>query len=244
MARKRKKRRAINWGPAIAALLILNVAIGLTFSTVTGVRKLRIINAQPHDKKRLQALAQTLVGTPYSRVDVNQFESQVLSGRDIYTADLSHNLFGLAVLRLQYRRPVAQVINSPQTFLDTQGVLYSTPETFAYMRRLSLEPEYSQAVLSFAQAWPSQAVADLCIKLDSFDQLKSAVVYMNRSGRLRLLRENSGEVDLGGVEALDEKLRKLRQLLDERPDLLDSVKRLSLADPARPAAVPRSRSAS
>lgn len=238
MARKRKKRRAINWAPLLGLLLAVNIVLGLLFSPVTSVTRLRVVGAQPHDVKRIGLLGQSLQGIPSSRIQVGRFESQVLSQRDVYTADLSRNLFGSAVLHMKYRRPVAQLMNVPHAYLDDQGVLYTTPETFGDMRQVSLAPEYVQAVATYTQGWPSGVVANLCINLNSFEQLKGAVVYLDATGRLRLLKENSGAVDLGGTEALDEKLRKLRQFLNERPDLLEKVKTLNFTDPARPTAIP------
>lgn len=238
MARKRKKRRAVNWSPVLGALLTVNVILGLLFSPVTSVTRARVVGAQPHDVKRLTSLLQSLRGTPSSRIQVGQFESQVLAQRDVYSADLSRNLFGSAVVHLKYRRPVAQLVNMPHAYLDDQGVLYNTPETFANIRQLNLAPEYSQAVASFAQGWPSGVIAKLCTDLDSFEQLRGAVVYLDTTGRLKLSKENIGEVNLGGTEALEEKLRKLRQFLLERPDLMTKVRTLDLTDPARPTATP------
>ncbi|MEA2552272.1 MAG: cell division protein FtsQ [Fimbriimonadaceae bacterium] len=231
----KRKKKAINWGPVLAIALAVNVVLGLFLSPITSVRKLRILGAQPHDTTRLRELAHSLQGVPFGLMPAERFESEVLRQRDVYNADLSHNLFGSGVLRLQYRRPVAILLGVPNTYLDDQGVLYGSPEVIPGIRQLSLQEDYMQPVVALTQPWPSAVVAHLCNKLDSFAELEGGVVHLDTTGRLWISKENSGKVDLGGTEALDEKLRKLRQLLDDEPTLLSKVKTLTLTDPSRPA---------
>lgn len=234
MARK-SKRKAINWGPAIGAALGANVVLGLLFSPLTSVRHIRIVGAQPHDAQRLAALAQGLRGVPFMLVPTTRIEGAVMASRDVYNASLAHNLFGSAVLRIGYRRPVAALADAPHIYLDNEGVLFGSPENSAGVRQLGLDPVYLEPTVALTLPWPSTLVADLCTKLNSFDQLKDAVVHVDKTGRLWLSEDKAGKVDLGGPEQLDEKLRKLKHLLDDDPQLLTRLQSLTLIDPSHPA---------
>ncbi len=234
MARK-SKRKSINWKPVLGTALCLNVVFGLLFSPLTSVRNIRVVGVQPHDLERLDGISQRLRGVPFMLVPTTKLEGMAMAPRDVYNADLSHNLFGSAVLRLQYRQPVAELADAPHIYLDNQGVLYGSSETISGVRQLSLDPEYLQPTVALTMPWPSTLVSDLCVKLNSFDQLKDAIVHVDKTGRLWLSEANVGKVDLGGSEQLDEKLRKLKRLLDEDPQLLSRVQSLSLIDPTHPA---------
>jgi hypothetical protein len=235
MARKSKRKSVINWKPVLGTALCINVIVGLLFSPITSVRHIRIVGAQPHDTQRLNALAQGLRGVPFMVVPTTKLEGSVMASRDVYNAELNHNLFGSAVLRVQYRQPVAELVDPPHIYLDNQGVLYGSPEAIQGVRQLGLDPEYLQPTVALTLPWPSTLVADLCVKLNSFDQLKDAVVHVDTTGRLWLSEANAGKVDLGGSDQLDEKLRKLKRLLDDDPQLLTRVRSLSLTDPTHPA---------
>jgi hypothetical protein len=234
MARK-SKRKAINWKVIVWTLFAANMLLGLMYSPMTSVRNIRIQGAQRHDEGRIGSLAQALRGRPFARVAAEQFESAIMRQRDVYHASLSHNLFGSAIAKVEYRRPVAVLLSMPHTYLDDQGVIFGSPEKMPDLRRIALAPEYVEPGVALALPWPSQSVAELCTKLDSFDQLKGAAVHLDTTGRLLIRREDKHTVDLGGTEQLDVKLAKLRGILDKDPELLNHVLSLSLADPNRPA---------
>src|SRR4051812_799273 len=119
MARKSKRKsRSINWTPILWMALTFNIVLAMLFSPLTSIRHLRIIGAQPHDLPRFNELSKKLRGKPFMSVSPTEFESSVLASRDVYDAQLSHNLFGSAILRLKYRTPVAVLDGSPHTYLD------------------------------------------------------------------------------------------------------------------------------
>jgi hypothetical protein len=235
---KKKKRKAINWPVVIWTLFVLNVLWGLLYSPLTSIRHMRVVGAQPHDAQRIDSLAQNLRGRPFARVGAAQFESAVLGQRDVYDARLSHNLFGSALVKVTYRQPVAVLGSDPHTYLDGQGVIFGSPEEITGVRRLDLDPAYAQPGVALTLPWPSQQVAELCIKLNSFDQLRDAAVHLDTTGRLLISREDNHAIDLGGTAQLDEKLAKLKSILEADPQLLDHVQSLSLADPTHPASKP------
>jgi hypothetical protein len=240
MARKSKRKpRAINWTAILWVAVCFNILLGLGFSPVTSIRRLRILGAQPHDQQRFSDLAQSLRGVPAFVVSKPKFEGAILASRDVYDAKLSRNLFGSSILRVQYRKPVAVLGGAPHVYMDEQGVIFASPEEYNGLRELDLDPEYMQPGVALTLPWPSQIVADLCIKLDTFDQLKGDAVHLDTTGRLLISRENSCTVDLGGTEQLEIKLAKLRRLLDDDPQLLGRLQSLSLTDPTHPALIVR-----
>jgi hypothetical protein len=186
----------------------------------------------------VRSLAQELRGRPFAKIGAAQLESDLLQPRDVLTADLSHNLFGSAIIHISYRRPVASIGANSRTYMDDQGVIFASSEPYPGLRQIDLDPEYVQPGVALTLPWPSQDVAALCTKLDSFDQLKGAVIHLDTTGRLLISREDKHIVDLGGTQQIDEKLAKLRSILDDDPNLMDRVQSFSLADPARPASKP------
>ena len=240
MARKskRKKKTSLNWTAIVWTLFVFNLLLGLFFSPITSIRNMRIVGAQPHDQDRIQSLAQALRGRPFGRVGAKQFESDILRQRDVYSASLSHNLFGSALVRVQYRTPIAELSGFPRTYLDADGVIFGSPEPYQGLRQLALDPEYAEPGMALTLPWPAKQVAELCTRLSSFDQLKDAAVHLDQTGRLLISREDKHTVDLGGTEQFDEKLAKLKAILEDDPQVLDRVSSLSLADPARPATKP------
>ena len=239
MARKSKrKKKALNWPAIVWTLFVANVLLGLFFSPMTSVRHVRVVGAQPHDEDRIQSLAQSLRGRPFGRVGAKEFESSVLQQRDVYEATLSHNLFGSALVKVQYRTPVATLAGFPRTYLDADGVIFGSPEPYPGVRELDLDPEYAEPGMALTLPWPTKQVAELCTRLGSFDQLKDAAVHLDQTGRLLISREDKHTVDLGGTEQFDEKLAKLKAIFEDDPQILDRVSSLSLADPSRPATKP------
>ena len=103
------------------------------------------------------------------------------------------------------------------------------------LRELALDPEYLQPTVAMTLPWPSQVVAELCTKLNSFEELSSGIVHVDTTGRLWISGDKIAKVDLGGPEGLDMKLQKLRQLLGDDPQLLTRVQSISLTDPTHPA---------
>jgi len=237
--KKRKKGRSINWPAVLWTVLVLNIAVGLMYSPLTSIRRMRILGVQPHDTDRLKSLSAELNGLPYMSVPVTRFEGQILGSRDVMSAELSHNLFGSAILTLQYRQPVATLVDSPHTYLDNDGVIFGSPEPYPGLRKLTLDAEYMQPGLALTLPWPSQLVAELCTKLNSFEQLKADVIHVDTTGRLTIDGEGGYKIDLGGTDQIDEKLRKLGRMLEEDPAFLTKLRSLSLVDPARPALIGR-----
>src|SRR5579885_495653 len=137
MARKSKRKsRAINWNAVLWTTLIANILLAVLFSPLTSIRRLRVMGAESYDQDRISNLAKTLDGKPFALVPTVKFEGSVLGSRDVQEATLSHNLFGSAILRLTYRRPVAMLASVPHTYLDEQGVIYGSPVTVPGIRQL------------------------------------------------------------------------------------------------------------
>lgn len=236
---RRRKRKAVNWGPVLGVLLIINVVVGLALSQVTGVRRARVVGSPPTETARISRILESLRGRPFALISNDIVASEVLESPDLVDARLKTNLFGSSVLTVSARKAVAAIQGYSGTFLDERGTLFRSQREEKALPLLHLEPGFIQANAAVTANWPSGPTASLCRSLAHFPELAGATVHLDGRGRLWLSRDGLARVELGGAEALDEKLRRLRGLLDEQPSLLKSVKSLTLTDPARPAVVPR-----
>src|SRR5579862_9741056 len=99
MARKRKRRLK---GGVVWFLVLANVALGLCFSPVTGASHIRVEGARPSDEARITKELQWLKDKPCAVVLKSTVEQQIYRNALVKSADLSQNIFGRGVLKVEY----------------------------------------------------------------------------------------------------------------------------------------------
>lgn len=236
--RRRSKRTRLRARPIIIVALVVNVAVGIFYSPVTAVRRVRVEGAPAADATRLTKLLQSLKGIPCARVNAKSVESEALRNPELRTATLSRTPFGSAVLRVARRTPVARLYAFPSVALSREGVLYpasTLPEGLPYVQ---LPDDYPKVGLSLGNAWRLTDVVRLAGLVGGLEVKDPVRIRLVRGGRL-CLNIDSGVVDLGGYDELDAKVAWLEKTLKESPTLFSTVESINLVKLDAPTFQPR-----
>jgi hypothetical protein len=173
-------------------------------------------------------------GLAWMKIPVAQLETELARLPEVKSAQIHRNMFGRALVRIEYRRPIAGVVGATNVAMDDQGVLYATKQSLDGLPRIDPPPHTLGANLAFAGVWPAEVVVQLCEDLATDKTLAGTEVQVDGNGRLSLGKGASGQVILGSLEDINTKLNVLRRLLSADPDLLSKVKELNLTDPKHP----------
>jgi cell division septal protein FtsQ len=210
-------------------------------SVVTRVRHVAIEGAAPHDRVRLAQIVAQMQDKPVLRQDFRNLEWKVLQQPEVYSAELSVNPFGFALLRVKYRRPEIRLEDRENVVVDKEGVMYSLPPEAMPpdLPTLKLDRGLPPTLLTVAGDWPMARIAQLAPRVRELLPDKGVRIEVDDRGAL-CLNMGTGRVVLGSTEDLDRKLTVLRQRMADDPGELSRVKELVLTQPDRPSVVPRS----
>jgi cell division septal protein FtsQ len=235
----RKKRKSIRLKPKpiLWALLICVVAAGIAFSPITAVRHVRVEGATPEDRARLEDLLLGLRGVPCVRVDPRVIESRALMLPEMKKADLSRNPFGSALLRVQYRTPVARMMGTPDLFLDAAGVLYPALHPATDLPMVQMPKNGPPTLATFVSNWEPQRIAQLALAARTLQVPGVIRIQMDDRGVVSL-NLGTERVIFGSLDDLDKKVSILRQRLAAYPDELKQNDALDLTNPDYPAVIP------
>jgi hypothetical protein len=238
--KRRKPRRRWRLPPlagSLWSLFGLNLVLGLFFSPLTAVRVLRVSGATDADKGRIQTVAQRLRNVPALRVDRAAVESDVLLLGDVRSVRLWANPFGRARMALVAHRPVAQLAQVDGQCLSAEGDVFPCPQPPPGLPRVSLPAGAIRPRGSFFGAWPSGAVAGLCQKVASELPKGRWTVAVDGRGVLSFQAERGARVVMGSTTDLGKKIERLKRLLGEEPELLETVRSVNLTAPDAPVVV-------
>lgn len=234
--RRRSNRRVIR-GPItmfwLWSLVALNVVMGIFFSPLTAIKKVRVIGATKRQETEVHALFARYKGVPFFRLPFDQISSGLSSDPEVANAKFVFNIFGRANVRFTLRSPVGRVKGSNVCF-DLSGTTFVTGRATDRLPEVVLPSKSSQVSLTLAGPWERVQTAHLCSKLSA--QMPKVLwrVELNDRGELSLQGDGGAEVVLGSSEALPQKVTKLKELLDQQPGLLTKVRQLNLTYPDSP----------
>lgn len=237
-ARKRRRFRP-NWGPIVLLVLLANVAIGLAYSPLTAVTRVKVTGVPDWDRARVEDILAKARGVPSLRLDVRAFESEISNASAVKSVDFRRNLFGRAELRASYRTPVARLAKPQGVAVDESGALFSVPVLDSKLPAIVPPADGWQQQLTLLGSWPRARIARLCIDVEQVLAGESFVVELEAGGRLCLSHVDGAIIELGTTEKLDDKLAMLKKLLANDPTLLSRVKSLNIAVPDKPAMTPK-----
>jgi len=231
-ARRKKARKVrIDPGPVLWTAFGLNVVAGLALSPLTAVQKVRVVGAPERDRARVTEVLQSLQGVPVARVDGTLLRSRLSSDRGVSACTFAPNMFGRAVVRVKERRPVG-VLEGGRTCLDDSGVLFPCTGP-AGLVQVKLPDGYGGIKPVLAGTWESSAMSQVCKDLPAQVPNVDWKVELGTRGVISL-QASGTEIVLGSSEHLPRKIGKLKELLDERPDLLGTAKQVNLTAPDAP----------
>lgn len=240
----RRRRGRFSFTAFLWAALVGNVAAGLWFSPITAPRKVRVDGTPASLQGNVRAILASMRGVPCVRVDARAIETKVQALPGIRTANLTRNVFGNAVLRIETYRPIARLAGDAGLYLSEDGVVFRSREEYGPMPSLAPPEGFGQPNFTLAQSWSSQRAAQMLAKA------QNAGILGPESGQGLKLSISSGgtawmdtpfgaRIEFGTTERLDEKFAKLTELLKQSPELLSENSSVRLIAPNRPMIVPR-----
>lgn len=215
---------------------MVNVALGMVFSPLTSVQKVRVVGAAADDQARLTRELQSLRALPVLRVSGVSTRYRLENSSRIQSATFAPNLFGRAVVRIALREPVARIVNS-KTCLDRNGHAFLFSQSDAMLPTIVPPRGSFSPNLTLLGGWEVGTTAQLCEKLTAQMPNVSWIVELNERGILSLKADGGAEVALGSSENLQQKVAKLATMLEADPDLLKKVRQINLNAPEAPMVV-------
>jgi hypothetical protein len=227
--------------PALLWIAVLaNVASGIAFSPATSLRKARVIGAGADTAVRESIVRELsrLQGRPVARVDAWSAETRIQWVPQVDSAKLSLGPFGSGVLRVKLRRPVASIPGPGPSLLDGKGAIFRggpSPD----LARVRLPSEARKPTLALCGSANIRMAAKVAGAAQRLGLARGSSVELSPSGIVNLVTGSDVRVVLGGPVDIDQKLSKLRELLEGNPDLLGASREVNLSSPDRPMIVPR-----
>jgi len=233
MPKNSSRSDGFRWAPLLWCLLILNVVVGLLYSKLTVIRKVRIEGAYSWDQDRLTRVARSLKGIPCAQINPNAVGGMVMADPDVYDTSLARNLFGSAVIKVSYRNPIAELADTPGVGVTAEGVAYRSDHLPQGLAKIKLPQSDEGPNLTIAGPLPLSALARLVAQSEEIANNKPLIVEVG-DGREVCLNIGSGRVRLGSSDGLDAKMNMLKDQLRKDPDLLSKVSELNLTVPTAP----------
>jgi hypothetical protein len=209
-----------------------NLLAGVAVSPITAAHKVVVLGAEPFDQLRVTQSLEPIQGKRWTDDSGRAAEAKLLELPDVESAQVERNLFGRALVRLSYRRPVARVAGATGMALDATGVPFPSKRSLDGLPIVRFEGQLTGTNGSLWTTWNAQAVADLCIGISRIEKFGPFEVLVQETGVLWLNRLSGGQVKLGSHQSLDAKLAALETILGDQPDLLAPGKTLNVSNPA------------
>jgi len=229
--KSRRPRRQIPWKPVLGVLLAANVVAGILYSPATRIRSVRVVGAREDDKERIKGRLEKLQDIPYMQANLRRAESDLQTYPGLRKAELKGNLFGRAILKLEYRRPIARLLESTNMAMDEEGVFFRLPELPDNLYRIRVEPGLLAPSATLAWQVETGKLASLCLKLRDLPAFDGATLVFDRRQGLSLTKE-SRRIVFGPPEGMEQKLETLEKaMLDLRwPNVVE----MNLMAPSSP----------
>jgi hypothetical protein len=235
MPQKRKRKRTkLRPGPILLMLVLVVFVTGMLYSPITGLSKYEVIGARSVDRPQIERIVGQLKGVPWLKVNGQQIESEVMRIQAVEHAEYSQIIFGRGRLTVKYRTPIAAIKSNRKIGMDAKGVLFLTDELPSGLPVVVRPESASELPLTVLGPFPSGVVADLAVKARTVDPQAQLTIWFNREGAL-CLNIGEAQVVFGAADEIDKKLKALKEILEEEPDLLGKLKRLNLTEPTHPA---------
>lgn len=226
------------WPRLLWTAFVLNLIAAVFLSPITQLRTIKVQGAAPAYKPYISSILRKSKAIPALRVEPLAVESQVLASSAVESCDFRRNIFGRAVLRVQYRSPVAVLEADPEIFLDESGCVYRSLERRDGLPVLDVFDGALKPILAITGTWPSKRIADLALASKKYDFGPSTTVEVQSSGAVSLRTNSGATIRFGAPYDFGEKFAKLDELLNREPELFRKAKSVNLTAPDRATWIP------
>ena len=207
------------------------------------IRSINLDGVRNSERLRLNRISEDMKGIPALKVDPRIVENPFMNESRILEADFRRNIFGIARLILKYRRPVASIAGSKQTYLDENGVVFVDPEEKGIYPIILLQSKIKVTVFALSGVINFREIAELAKITETnlpgtLTGGKPVEIEVQETGGL-CLNISDGIVELGSYEQMPLKIKNLKKALEDNPNLLVENKVINLMVPSRLDATPR-----
>lgn len=234
MARKRK-RPQIRWTPLLSVVLVGNVGLGLAFSPLTGVRRVRVSGAADGQQESIRARLSRIGTQSAAMVDVRGLESDLLRNVGVKSANFRRSLFGSARLTVENEQPIADYAGQAGLSIGVDGDIFRSPTGGVGATLFSLPADAVGPSLAIVSNWRRADVIELAREAKKLWPDRPSRIEVDSGGVLCLNSEGMARVSLGNSDRLSEKFARLERLIHDEPELLSRVAALNLSSPEKPA---------
>ena len=162
---KKRIKRVPRWGAVLWTLFILNVLVGIFFSRVTSIRKVRVLGAASYDHMRIIHHLQSLKRIPYFNLNRDRLETLILTSNEIENVTLKTNIFCRAFLDIEPRVPVASIYGVPSLYLSKNGTVFYSRSKYQPLPNLIFSEKAQFLNTTFSAPWEYRLISDFCIML-------------------------------------------------------------------------------
>lgn len=234
--RRRRRRRTLSvrvpWTPVLWLALVLNCWAGLRYSPITDLRVVRVEGASAQDRAYIPLQLQSFGKRPSLGIAAPEVESIVLDLADVDHAVFTRSVFGEGRITITPRVPVVQIFGTQMGLTDNGSVVALNGRSGLPV--LKLPPGSLQPLAGLAQPLPLTVAIDAARRLHDFWPDAAAFLSLDSDGTVRANSQNGAQVELGDSDDLADKLKVLRDVWSQHPELFKAGVVINVADPAHP----------
>lgn len=238
--RRRKHKLKINWTLFWLLTFCSVLVAGLFTSELTHLNTVRIEGVPTYDQDRINTIIKKFQKVPALQINPLEVQSYVEENTQIASSEFSRNVFGRALLKVRYRKPIARLGKTGHLYVDESGHIFRLKEKQKVSFIISRNVLVSAINLTICDPSPLPQASQLAKKLQVILPKLEGNIALDSRGRLYFLYEESVRVVVGDDTQLDKKVQVLADSLAADPGLWQKTKEINLVDPDRPMKVMRS----
>lgn len=231
--RRPRNRKQIPWALWLWLAFGVNVFLGLNYSQLTQASKIRVAgNSTGIEPEVRKALAQ-VEGRPARQVNLAAVEAAVLEAPIVQSVTYTQTVFGRGLLTIKQKKVVANIETTGDEVKLTRGLgadgsIFALPSPRPDLPTARIPSKLLHPGMMLVSAWESQRLAEFCSDLKDLFPVSAWTVEVDERAVISLKGTAKGRVVLGNSEKLQEKLKKLQQILAADPQILSNNRELNL----------------
>lgn len=233
-----KKKSKLILTPWLWLAFFVHLYFAISYSPLTAARVVRVTGTMPGDAERVTDILGQVKNIPAMQVKTMQVESDTQLLDSVLTSEYSQNLFGRGLLKVTSKEQVARIVDRPDLALDQNGGLFTASDAGTSLVSVVMPEVTVQPTGLVMCGYPRQKIAHLCKLLKNKFKDTAYTLELSDRGVISLRVPDRTTIILGSSDALEEKLQKLREMLDSDPDLYSRNSEVNLTSPNSPMVVP------
>lgn len=228
-----RSRRRFSWTPWLWFAFLLNVGVGLNYSGLTQASRIRVAGDAEGIESEVRRALRAVEGKPARQVNVSAVEADVLDLPSVQSVTYTQTVFGRGLLTLKRKKVVANLeavdgtVKAPLA-LGVDGSIFPHAAPRLDLPVVRLPSKLLLPTFMLVSGWESQRIAEFCADLKDLFPVSVWAVEVDERAMISLRGTEKARVILGNSEKLQEKLKKLQQIMVADPQILSGNRELNL----------------